>query len=380
MMLEENIISIRKHDMCMANEAFADFMRKVEVELNFRANSDPAYFRTLSPALLEKVSVNCLKEIAPSTPFRPEEITLVSGLTFPDIIAETFYGVEVKSTQSNHWRSTGSSIIETTRNKNVESIYMLFGKLGGNPEFRCRPYEDCLYDITVTHSPRYLIDMNTDKDDTIFAKMHTSYDKLRNSKDSIAQVRRYYRDLIKKEKKNVMPWWLDETDDRSNSLIVRHITSITAEEKQNIIVQMYLLFPSSMIESNYVEPAMWLVTYHKIVCHNMRDYFSAGGKAKYLNGQKLDNPVPAIVKRFLDIAPIIKDVIDQMVSELDVFNPEILSGGDLYLNWVNQVDHLLVKRYGNTVLFKEWVLNEDKLAIGNNDGQNDTSTTPSLYE
>lgn len=240
---------------------------------------------------------------------------------------------------------------------------MLFGKLGGKPEFRCRPYEDCLYDITVTHSPRYLIDMDIDKNNTIFAKMHTSYNELRTSKDSIAQVRRYYRDLIKTEKKNVMPWWLEEIEDKSNNLIIKHITSITSKEKQKVIAQMYLLFPSCMIESNYIEPAMWLVAYHKIVCHNMRDYFSAGGKARYLNGQKLKNPVPAIVKRFLDIAPTIKNEINQMIPELDIFNPELLSGGDPYLNWINQVNHLLAKRYGNTVLFKEWILNGNKLEV-----------------
>lgn len=362
-MVQDNIISIRKRDISLADEAFADFMNKIEIELNCRANSDPMYFRSLSPSNLETVSLNCMKEIAPSTPFRPEEIKLVSGMAFPDIVAETFYGVEVKSTQSDHWKSTGSSIIETTRNKNVASIYMLFGKLGGKPEFRCRPYEDCLYDITVTHSPRYLIDMNTEKDKTIFAKMHTTYNELRTSKDSIAQVRRYYRDLIKAERKNVMPWWLDEIDDKSNSLIISHITSVPVEKRQKIIVQMYLLFPGRMIESNYIEPAMWLVAYHKIVCHNMRDYFSAGGKAKYLNGRKLKNPVPAIVKRFLDFAPIIKNEIGLMISELDIFNPELLSGGDLYLNWVNQVDRMLANRYGSNVHFKEWVLNGDKLTV-----------------
>lgn len=362
-MAQDNIISIRKRDMSLSDEAFADFMNKIEIELNCQANSNPTYFRSLSPSNLETISLNCMKEIAPSTPFRPDEIKLVSGMAFPDIVAETFYGVEVKSTQSNHWKSTGSSIIETTRNKNVESIYMLFGKLGGKPEFRCRPYEDCLYDITVTHSPRYLIDMNTEKDNTIFAKMHTTYNELRTSKDSIAQVRRYYRDLIKTENKNVMPWWLDEIDDKSNNLIIRHITSIDIEEKQKIIAQIYLLFPSRMIESNYIEPAMWLVAYHKIVCHNMRDYFSAGGKARYLNGRKLKNPVPAIVKRFLDFAPIIKDEINLMISELDIFNPELLSEGNLYLNWVNQVNCMLVKRYGNNVHFKKWLLNGDKLTV-----------------
>lgn len=107
---------------------------------------------------------------------------------------------------------------------------------------------------------------------------------------------------------------------------------------------------------------MWLVAYHKIVCHNMRDYFSAGGKARYLNGQKL-RLCASYCKTFLDIAPIIKNEVNQMISELDIFNPELLVEGDIYLNWVNQVNHLLVKRYGNTVLFKEWILNGDKLTV-----------------
>lgn len=362
-MSPKNIISIRKHDLNQADEAFAEFMNKTENELNQRANVNPTYFRSLSPNLLENISVNCMKEIAPSTPFRPEEIKLVSGMAFPDIVAETFYGVEVKSTKSNHWKSTGSSIIETTRNKNVENIYMLFGKLGGKPEFRCRPYEDCLYDITVTHSPRYLIDMNTDKDNTIFAKMQTSYNDLRNSKDSIAQVRKYYRDLAKAKKKNEMPWWLDEVDDRNNNMVIKHISSISIGEKQNIVAQLYLLFPQCMIENNYIEPAMWLVAYHKIVCHNMRDYFSAGGKAQYLNGKKLKVPVPAIVKRFLDMTPIIKDCINHMIPELDIFNPELLGKGDLYSNWINQVDCLFTKKYGDIVHFKKWSINGDKLTI-----------------
>lgn len=119
---QENIISIRKRDLSLASDAFADFMNKTEIELNHRAVSDPGYFRSLSSSQLESVSVNCMREIAPSTPFRPEEIRLVSGMSFPDIVAETFYGVEVKSTQSDHWKSTGSSIIETTRNKMLRAF------------------------------------------------------------------------------------------------------------------------------------------------------------------------------------------------------------------------------------------------------------------
>ena len=55
-----------------------------------------------------------------------------------------------------------------------------------------------------------------------------------------------------------------------------------------------------------------------------------------------------------------------MMSELDIFNPELLMDGEPYLNWVNQVDDLLIKRYGQTVHFKQWALNGDKLEVQGN--------------
>ena len=362
-MENENIIAIRKHDLTLAKAAFADFMNKTEQALNEKAKKNPIWFRSLSPSQLEKISVNSMKEVSVSTPFRPEEIKLVAGISFPDIITETYYGVEVKSTQANHWKSTGSSIIETTRNKNVESIYMLFGKLGGKPEFRCRPYEDCLYDITVTHSPRYLIDMTLQHNDTIFAKMHTSYDSLRTSKDSIAQVRKYYRDKAKQDQKGEMPGWLEEIEDNSNNLMIRHISSLDKGTKDKILTQLYLLFPKCMINSDYKEPAMWLVAYHKVVTHNMRDSFTAGGQAHFLNGKKLSFPIPAIVKRFVNYAPKIKKIINDMNAEIDIFNPSLLEESDLFFAWINQVDKLLTQRFGKDIHFKEWIANGDTLTV-----------------
>lgn len=366
--MNKNIISIRKHDRNLANEAFADFMQKTEASLNDKANSDPKYFSNLSSSKLEQLSVNCMKEICDSTPFRADEIRLVSGQSFPDIVTETFYGVEVKSTQADHWTSTGSSILETTRDKNVESIYMLFGKLGGKPEVRCRPYEDCLYDITVTHSPRYLIDMNTKRDKTIFAKMNTTYDNLRTSGESIAQVRRYYRDKAKTENKKEMPWWIDDISDTSTTksegnMMVRHISSLTSEEKKKVITQIYILFPEDVIKRNYIEPSMWLVAYHKIVCHNMRDFMSAGGKAKYLNGHKLANPLPAIVKKFLEYSIDVKSEIPHMHAEIDLYNPALLKKQDTFFAWVGQVDKLLKTQFGDEIYFAEWVGNGDVLSV-----------------
>ena len=121
-----------------------------------------------------KQLTKALHEVAPHTPFRPEEIKLVSGAKFPDIQAEQYYGVEVKTTASDTWKSVGSSIVESTRIEDVSMIYMLFAKLGGDfAEFRCKPYEDCLDNISLTHQPRYQIDMELEekKRENIFQKM-----------------------------------------------------------------------------------------------------------------------------------------------------------------------------------------------------------------
>ena len=54
---------------------------------------------------------------------------------FPDI-AMGEYGVEVKFTLSDTWRSIANSVLETQRIESVRHIYIVFGKMGGIPEVR----------------------------------------------------------------------------------------------------------------------------------------------------------------------------------------------------------------------------------------------------
>lgn len=87
---QENIIQIRQRDMHQADLAFAEFMQKTEDCFNERSLENPDFYKKISPSELECVTVNVLKEISPSTPFRAEEIKLVAGHSFPDIMAERF--------------------------------------------------------------------------------------------------------------------------------------------------------------------------------------------------------------------------------------------------------------------------------------------------
>ena len=162
----ENIIAIRKRDISKANEAFADFMSLTEKCLNDKVKLDHSLYKDCGGSKMEPIAVEALREVSPQTPFRKEEIKLVAGAKFPDIQAEKYYGVEVKTTASNTWKSVGSSIVESTRIEDVSMIYMLFGKLGGDfAEFRCKPYQECLNNISLTHQPRYQIDMELKEKD-----------------------------------------------------------------------------------------------------------------------------------------------------------------------------------------------------------------------
>ncbi len=341
---DEGVVTIHKRDLHDAKLAFADFMKKSEECFNAHSRNNPSYYHGLSPSALEIVTRDILIEVAPSTPFRPEEIQLVSGHSFPDIMAGKYYGVEVKSTKENKWTSVGSSIVESTRNQYVEDIYMMFAKLGSKiPEFRFRPYQDCLSNIAVTHSPRYLIDMEIrDKNEkTIFEKINVPYKDFHNSEDKIELVRDYYISQARKEGKHEMPWWVGKKtiDAIENGEVptIKLFNLLKPCEKDNLKAQMTILFPQVLL-GDYSEAALWLCTHRYYLCLNVRDFFSAGGQYDLLNGKKLPIPYPAVLKKIKDIMPyIVKNLHSNQELEYLEFNPELYYSSNRLNTWLKQI-------------------------------------------
>lgn len=348
---EENIIQIRQRDIHQADWAFAEFMQKTEDCFNNRSIENPNAYKKITPSELEELTVQILKEISPSTPFRAEEIKLVAGHSFPDIMAEQYFGVEVKSTTKDKWTSTGSSIVESTRNKYVENIYMLFGKLGGNPpQFRCRPYQDCLSNIAVTHSPRYMIDMEIkDKNEmTIFDKLEVSYNDFCHREDRIDVVRNYY--ISQALTKNEMPWWVGRNtmDETSSSLQVRLMNQCSAEERNDLTAQMFILFPQ-VINGDYTQAALWLCTHRYLLNLNLRDLFSAGGQWKILNNKSLNVPYPAVLGRLKEVMPWVeKNLKIESSLELYEFNKSVYTAENRLKKWLDMVE-LEFKKYSYKV-------------------------------
>lgn len=362
--MDENVIAVKKKDVVKIKDAFTELMYRTECSLNSNARINPQEYRKMTASELEMVSTEVIRQSCEGLPFAPEEVYLVSGQRFPDIIAEKCFGVEVKSTTRDHWTSTGGSIVESTRVDSVEDIYMLFGKLGGTPQFRCRPYQDVLYDITVTHSPRYLINMDLSSDSTIFSKMGTSYDEFRTSPNSIERMRMYYREKAKQEGRQEMPWWLtvDNIDEPIN-MTVRLWNSVSTEERADLMAKGIVLFPETL-ESKYNQFVLWLCSYRQIVIPNVRDEFSAGGRIKSVNGNMLSQPVAQIFSRIVKyskrIESLLRNPSREMIMLIKDYNPELLAGGSIYENWLLQCNKIAKQR---GVPIMEWIKNNPQFTF-----------------
>lgn len=288
---------------------FKALMAATDNLLNEDAFKRQDYYTKRSGKLLEKDVYDALTEAALGTAFQGS-IQLVSGASFPDIVAKKYYGVEVKSTEKNHWTSIGSSILESTRNQEVKRIYLTFGKLGKPVEFLSRPYEDCLSGIAVTHYPRYQIDMRLKKGETIFDKMGIPYDDLRLMDNPVAPVSKYYKEKLKPGESL---WWADTTSESVSPPTVRLWTALSPEAKEQLTVQGYALFPEILTKGNnkkYNRYALWLVTQNGVVNTNIRDSFSAGGKILMKSAGGIEVLMPAAFGRISKYHRFIKDVIE----------------------------------------------------------------------
>lgn len=258
----------------------------------------------------------------------------------------------------------------------VQTIYILFGKLGGAiPEFKCRPYQDCLSDIAVTHSPRYLIDMKLSEGQSIFDKI-TTYDALRSSDKTIEQVRNYYREKAIAEHRTEMPWWLESPtkmsvrlwSDRSNE---------SQNENAELTAKMFILFPE-VFNSNYKQVAMWLCTKYSVLLYNARDTFSAGGQYTHINGHCLPFKIPHIVGELLSHSERIKYYLNNpslLMTEILELYPSLLSNGEsnLYATWLEKTNQVIqnikISTYGKTIHqlggipFIKWFENDQTLQI-----------------
>jgi len=266
---------------------------------------------------------------------------------FPDIAMGDF-GVEVKFTLNDTWRSVANSVLETQRIESVKHIYIVFGKMGGVPEVRWADYEQCVIHVRTSHVPRFEVEIPNEiapVKESLFKSMGIRYDDFR--KLPMQEKMKYIRAYARRIHPDGRLWWIEDKDADAHTLPVeaRLYTNLTTEEKTKLRAEAALLCPnivkSGRSRNKYDDMVLYLLTYHGVLCHQARDLFSAGSVANPNN----DDDGGIYIERALKL---IENEMREAARTMD--------------------DALFVEYWGESVhpehRIKKWLEKADAVAVG----------------
>lgn len=329
-----------------ATKSFVPVLDKSVAFLRNEARVDARKYLMSSGTKLEGLILDALNFAAKGTEFEGS-IRLASGLKFPDIVLEAGgLGVEVKSTTQNHWITVGNSVLESTRIPNIEKIFLMFGKLAEPVDFRVRPYEECLKEVLVTHYPRYQIDMELAEGDTIFDKIGKSYEEIRTLPEPVDPMIEYYSSKLKPGESL---WWSGRrgVHEQSSPMTVRELSSLNPFEVNEIVTKSFVLFPQlfGRRQDKFHDLLMWLLR-KGLICGNIRDYFTAGGRWHLRSSKGRDVSLPQVVKRFYMCKARFLKVLDEIhVDELQrAWGINVLQSASRFSLWKNLVRQYVENR------------------------------------
>ena len=277
---------------------------------------------------------------------------------FPDI-ALGEYGVEVKFTLSDTWKSIANSIQESQRVQSVKYIYIVFGKMGGKPEVRWGDYEKSVIHVRTSHVPRFEVELppkGKEGRKSLFELMGVSYAAF--SKMPINEKMKYVRAYAKKIHPNERLWWMGEDgDEHSLPLNIRLYTNLTDAEKVRCRAEVLLLCPrilkSGRVKNKYNDAAMFLLSYHGILCHQARDLFSAGSVANPENDDNGGLYIERSVKLLeADMLKAAAEMPDALFVE---YWGESVKPEDRIRRWLEKADEVAAGWKPSEVLFRERV-------------------------
>lgn len=241
-------------------------------------------------------------------------VTLNFGHHFPDITVHLGdgarihkYGIELKSTQSSSWAINGGSFFESLTDPDYQEIFVFFGRIRKGKEdhysVRYKPYWESLSNIVVTHSPRYLIDL--DKSAAIFHSF-SEYQKVRNM-DKSGKTRWVQKYL--QEHAGSGTWYLPD------QVSPQEFSTLPILQKQRMIAEAYILFPGDLLKprsANYKRIAVFWLEQYYVYTTNIRDKFSASGKMP-LHGIL----VPHTIYTLSQNSKLIREILDKASGEFD---------------------------------------------------------------
>jgi hypothetical protein len=188
----------------------------------------------------------------------------------------------VKYTLNDTWRSVANSVFESTRAEGVNHVYLLFGKMGGEPCVRWGHYGECVVHVRTSHVPRFEVEMGSDR--SLFGLLGIAYSDFAQlpEDEKMLHIRDYARARLKRGERL---WWLEDKEEADHTLPIqaRLYTSLISDEKRALRAEAALLCPqivgSSRSKRKYDDVSLYLLTYHGVLAPQVRDLFSAGSVA-----------------------------------------------------------------------------------------------------
>lgn len=271
---------------------------------------------------------------------------------FPDIVLGKF-GVEVKFTTGDTWRSVANSVFESTRSQSVEHIYIVFGKMGGEPAVDWDRYDNCVIHVRTSHVPRFEVQIRPKE--SLFSKLGISYKDFCQLSilERMEHIRKYARNRLKKGERL---WWLEDGPDGGHSLPIqaRLYMSLEQSEKRKLRAEAALLCPDivkpSRSKHKYDDATLYLLTYRGVLCPQARDLFSAGSVAMRSDSKRGGNYV---LRALRDIQEEMRTAAATLDDALFVeYWEESVPSGRRLKEWLRRADKLAVGWKPSDHLFK----------------------------
>lgn len=203
-------------------------------------------------------------------------------LDFPDIVIELNnginYGIEVKYSHVGRWESLGNSIFESTAIKGLNETFLFFGKRENEQiKVRYNNYQNCLSDVKVTHSPRFVINM--DQDTSFFDYLDITYNQFRKKEktEKGKVIKDFYKSNLKEGEE---VWWIDKEESESAPTLTSY-GNLDRDFKKKLFLEAIVLFPeifSNRQRTKYLGVAVYWLTNYQVYHSSLRDVFSASGK------------------------------------------------------------------------------------------------------
>lgn len=272
---------------------------------------------------------------------------------FPDIAVEKF-GVEVKFTTNDTWRSVANSVLESTRNADVEHIYLIFGKMGGKPDVRWGVYEKCVMHVRTSHVPRFEVEI--DAKESLFDKMGVKYGDFSKAplEQKMQHIRKYARSRLGKGERL---WWLEDAPGEAHTLpmSVRIYMTLPQPEKKRLRAEAALLCPEvvkpSRTRDKYNDAVLYLLTYHGVLCPQARDLFSAGSAGGTKGGKRGGNYVAEGLKDIqAEMITAARDLDDALFVE---YWGESIKPEERIARWLGRADGYARDWKPSSVLFQK---------------------------